>query len=77
MISTVTPTTLAVVIALGGSLAPVGILTLLALLMVKELTTGAESKRLQRLSRALNIGLVPLLVVFALIVAVKIADALR
>ncbi len=80
MISTVTTTTVTTVataVALGGTLALVGILTLLALLVPKELTSAAESTRLQRLGRALNIGILPLLVVFALIVAAKIADVLR
>lgn len=79
MISTVTTTTVSVVttLSLAGSLALVAILTLLALLIHKELTTASQKRTALILSRVLNIGIVPLLAVFAFIVAVKVIAALK
>lgn len=79
MISTVTTTTVTTVTiyAFGGALALVAVLVLLALLIPKELTTTASSVRLERLGRALNIGIVPLLITFVLIVGAKVAQVLR
>jgi hypothetical protein len=58
-------------------LALVAVLVLLAMLIPKELTTAASSERLDRLSRALNIGIVPLLIAFVLNVGAKVAQVLR
>jgi site-specific recombinase len=79
MVSTVTTSTVTTVttVAIAGSLALIGIITLLALLVQKELTTATESRFARALSRALNIGIVPLLMSFVLIVAVKVAEALK
>jgi hypothetical protein len=79
MISTVTTTTVSTVtsLALAGSLALVCVITLVALLIQKELMTPAEGRLAQVLSRALNIGIVPLLLTFVLIVAVRMAEALK
>ncbi|HEY76483.1 MAG TPA: hypothetical protein G4O00_09925 [Thermoflexia bacterium] len=79
MVSTVTTTTVSTVttVALAGSLALVSILTLLALLIQKELTTASEGRLARALGRVLNIGIVPLLMGFALIVAVRVAEALK
>ena len=79
MISTVTTTTVSTVtsLALAGSLALVCIITLVALLIQKELMTPAEGRLARVLSRALNIGIVPLLITFVLIVAVRMAEALK
>jgi hypothetical protein len=79
MVSTVTTATVTTVttIAIAGSLALIGICTLLALLIQKELSTTARGRFARALGRALNIGIVPLLMAFALIVAVKVAQALK
>ena len=79
MVSTVTTATVAAVttVAIAGSLALIGIFTLLALLVQKELTTSARGRFARALSRALNISTVPLLMAFLLIVAVKVAQALK
>jgi hypothetical protein len=79
MVSTVTTSTVAAVttVALAGSLALIVILTLLALLVQKELSTGVKGRFATALGRALNIGIVPLLVAFVLIVAAKVAQALK
>jgi len=79
MVSTVTTTTVSTVttVTIAGSLALVSILTLLALLIQKELTTAGEGRLAHALGRALNIGIVPLLMGFALIVAVRVAEVLK
>ena len=79
MVSTVTTTTVSTVttITLAGSLALVTILTLLALLIQKELTTASRKRQALAFGRILNIGIIPLLVVFAFIVAVKVVQALQ
>jgi hypothetical protein len=79
MVSTVTTSTVVTVttVAIAGSLTLIGICTLLALLIQKELTTATEGRFARAFGRALNIGIVPLLITFALIVAVKVADVLK
>ena len=78
MISTVTTTTVTTIltVASAGSLAVVGILLLLAFLIQKELASASESRFAVVLNRVLNVVIVPLLVAFAFIVAVKVAEAL-
>lgn len=78
MITTVTTTTTTVVTtAAAASLALIAILTLILLLVQKEVISGLNSARTQRLSRALNIAIVPLVLVFVVTVAFKLADVLR
>ena len=78
MITTVTTTTTTVVTtAAAASLALIAILTLIALLIQKEIIGGLDSARAQRISRALNIAIVPLVLVFVVTVAIKVADVLR
>ena len=76
MISTVTTSTISTVTtaALTGSVALIGILVLLSLMIQKEITVTATSNRLQRVSRYLNIALGPLLVVFVVLVVVKVME---
>jgi hypothetical protein len=52
-------------------------LILLFLLVQKELLSSSEDERTIRLTKLLNIGIVPLLVAFALVVVSKVAAALR
>lgn len=79
MVSTVTTTTISTVttLSLAGSLALAAIITLLVLLIQKELTTASRERAARALGRVLNIGIVPLLVVFAFIVVVKVVQALK
>jgi hypothetical protein len=79
MISTVTTSTVSTVTtaAIYGSVALIGILVLLTLLIQKEVTTAGSSSRLKRLSKALNIAIVPLLIAFVLIVVTKVMEVLR
>lgn len=76
MISIVTTSTVTTV-AIAGSLAIIGILILLALLVQKEVVTSASGSRYAKLGQALNIGIIPLLIGFVLIVVVKVADILH
>jgi len=79
MISTVTTSTVSTVTtaALAGSVALIAILVLLILLVQKELSSSAKGERFKNLSKVLNIGIIPLMIAFVLIVVTRIADILR
>jgi hypothetical protein len=78
MITTVTTTTMTVVsTAAAASLALIAILILLALLIQKQVVSGLAGTRARRLSKALNVAIMPLLIVFITSVVFKIVDALR
>lgn len=79
MISTVTTSTITTVTtaALAGSVALIGILVLFALVVQKEVTTASSSSRLHSLSKALNIGIIPLLIAFVLLVIARVAEVLK
>lgn len=79
MISTVTTSTVTILTLAGvaGSLALIGVLVLIAMLVQKEMATATPNNRLQQLGRVLNIGIIPLLIAFVLIVAFKVAEALK
>jgi hypothetical protein len=77
MITTVTTTTVTTVTTLtAASLALVAVLTLLVLLLNKELVSGSNNILAQRLSRALNVVVIPLLLVFGVVAVVKMLTAL-
>jgi len=79
MISTVTTSTVSTVTtaAIAGTVALIGILVLLILLIQKEITSASSNNRMKRLSLVLNIGIVPLLIAFVLIVGSRVADVLK
>jgi hypothetical protein len=79
MISTVTTSTVSTITsaALFGTLGVVGVLVLIMLLVQKEMISGSQDVRVLRLHRALNIAIVPLLVMFALLVVTKVAEVLQ
>ena len=79
MISTVTTTTVSTVttVAIASSLALISIFTLLTLLVQKELAVTSRGRLSRALGRLLNIGIVPLLIVFVLIVATKVVEVFR
>jgi hypothetical protein len=79
MISTVTVSTVSTVAtaAITGSLTLVAILTLLFLLIQKELTTTSSGRLARAFARALTIGIVPLFIGFTMIVVVRVVEALR
>jgi len=81
MISTVTTITVATIISsssssasllnLGSSMALVAVLTLLVFLVEKELLGFSKSPRVKAFSYALNVGLIPLFIAFAVILVSK------
>ena len=79
MIATVTPATISflTITAAAGLLEVIGIVTLAILLIQKELASPKEDHLGQRLSRAFNIGIVPLLIAFVLVIAIEIAGYLN
>ena len=76
MISTVT-TSIVTTVPLAGSLALIGILLLFGLLVQKEITTASDEHRLKRLGKVLNIGIIPLLIAFILIVIYQVSNVLN
>ncbi len=78
MISTVTTTTVSTIttVSLVGSFTLIGILVLLALLVQKELASGSTNLWVTRLRRVVNVGIVPLMLVFVLSTIVKIVEVL-
>lgn len=79
MISTVTTSTVTTLtnISLAGTFGMITIIFLLGLLVQKEISNTITGKKMERWSRALNVAIPPLLIVFASIVFVRIALALR
>jgi len=76
MITTVTTTTVATMSTIGvASLALVAISTLLILLVKKELLQTSHHEAALRLSRVLNVAIVPLLLVFVVTVVMKVVAA--
>ena len=78
MISTVTTSTVTTVslTAFGTSLAVIGVIFLLNLLVQKELVSCKNSKRAQLLGKALHIGIVPLLLAFLMLIAHRMIEVL-
>ena len=79
MISTVTTSTVSTIttVALAGSVALIGIVLLLILLIQKEIISSSSKINLKKLSKVLNIGIVPLFVAFFLTVVVKVVQVLN
>jgi len=76
MISTVTTSTVTTT-ALAGSIALIGILVFFALIFQKEVTSTATGSRMKRFGQVLNVGIIPLLIAFILIVVTKVIEILR
>lgn len=76
MISTVTTSTVSTV-TLAGSFALIGILVLFSLLIQKELASASDNPKLKKLGRAVNIAIIPLLIVFFLVVVNKVITTLQ
>jgi hypothetical protein len=78
IVSTVTTTVTTVAsLAQAPALAVIGILLLIGLLVTKELAESSQSIIARRLSRVVNVGIFPLLFIFALIVLSKVSAALQ
>lgn len=77
MITTVTTTTTALTTVTAASLMLIVFLTLIALLIKKELLGGLKGSRAIRLSHALNVAIVPLMVVFVTSVVFRAIGTFR
>jgi hypothetical protein len=79
VISTVTTSTVSTITtsAIAGSVALVAILVLLFLLIQKELASSASGVRFKTLTRVLNIGIVPLLIAFVVVVFTRVAEVIK
>jgi len=79
VISTITISTVTILsnVALAGTLGLIAIIFLLILLVQKEICTTLASKKMERWSRALNVVVPALLIVFVSIVIGRIASALH
>ena len=78
MVSTVTSTTVTTVTLFGitALLGIAAVLMLISYLVVKEMLSASSSRRLQLVSRRLNVAIVPLLIVFGTIVGSKVVEIL-
>jgi hypothetical protein len=79
MISTVTTSTVTTLAnaSLAGTLGLISVIFLLGLLVQKEISATAVNKKMDRWSRALNVAIPPLMIVFVSIVIVRIVLAFR
>jgi len=79
MVSTVTTSTVMTVttVAVASSLTLIVVLTMFTLLVQKEVVTSARERWARALDRALSVGVIPLLLAFLTLVALRIAEILR
>jgi hypothetical protein len=79
MISTVTTSTVSTITsaALFGTFGLIGVLVLITLLVQREMLIPLKDPRIIRLQRALNIAIVPLLVVFMVLVVTKVSELIH
>jgi len=75
-ITTVTTVTIMVTLGLTAAISIVAVGSLITLLITKELASGGGSGTAIRLARFVGVGIVPLIIVFAVIVAVEIAEVI-
>ncbi len=77
MVTTVTTTTTTTVtLVAAATITMIALLALIALLVQKEIFSSIRGARAQRLSRTLNVAIVPLLIVFLATVAFRVANVL-
>lgn len=79
MVSTVTSSTVMTVttVAVASSLALIVVMTMFTLLVQKEVAVTARERWMRALDRALNVGIIPLLIAFLALVAMRIAEILK
>jgi hypothetical protein len=65
------------VVAAASSLVLIAVITLFMLLIQKEIFGGLRSEHAKRLSQALNVSIVPLIIVFVAALVVQLVDTLR
>jgi len=78
MLTTVTTTTTTTVVALTHEavLGAIGVVTLIALLILRELLSSAENGKAKFLGRVTGVAIPPLLFTFLTIVVVKVLEVL-
>ncbi|MBN1679606.1 MAG: hypothetical protein JW966_04890 [Anaerolineae bacterium] len=62
--------------AIAGSLGVIAVVTLIVLLVQREMAAAAGGRPAVVFRRVLHVGVVPLLIVFILIAAVKVSELL-
>jgi hypothetical protein len=74
MTTTVTTTTIAssTILGLGAAIALLVVLLLIGFMVAKEIVTSASEARARSVGRVLNVGVAPLLIIFAVIIATKL-----
>lgn len=76
MISTVTTGTVTTMIGFGMVLGLVAVITLIAFLGIRELANTSEGGTHRLLAKSLDIGIVPLIIAFAMIIAMEMVKIL-
>lgn len=77
MVTTVTTTTTTTITLVATTTVTlIAILALIALLIQKEVFSNIKGARAERISRTLNIAIVPLLIVFFATVAFRVASVM-
>jgi hypothetical protein len=76
MISTVTTSTVST-INLAGPLILIGVMVLFALLVQKEVVSVSVQRRASKLNWILNIGIIPLLIAFFLVLFSRVSPFFR
>jgi uncharacterized protein YejL (UPF0352 family) len=79
MVSTVTTSTVITVttVAVASSLALIVVMTMFTLLVQKEIALTARERWARALDRALNVGIIPLLLAFLTLVALQVAEVFK
>ncbi|MBI2850919.1 MAG: hypothetical protein HYX80_07780 [Chloroflexi bacterium] len=75
-VTTVTTITTVAAIGLGAAVSITAVIALVAFLATRELASASNNGFLLRVARLTSIGIIPLIITFAVIVAVKLAELL-
>ena len=75
-VTSITSITSIAVLGLGAGISIFAVLMLIGMLTTKELVSASEGSRAKLVGRCLNISIIPLVVSFAVIVALKVFDIL-
>jgi len=78
MIITVTTTTVTTVAAMGltAAVSIAAVVSLILFLVTRELASASGSSTFSRIAKFFNVGILPLMMAFTVIVAVKIAEVI-
>lgn len=75
-VTTVTTVTTIAALGLAAAISIAAVVSLIALLITKELASARKSGTSSRIARFVSVGIVPLVIAFAVIVAVNVVLAL-